>query len=87
MLVHIRKFGCGFVFLNYILVEVSNLDTGKENNMSNEEKILGMLAQLQADMAGMKEQLDWVDERSRRTADLLETVDARSQRTAVLIGG
>lgn len=55
--------------------------------MSNEEKILGMLAQLQADMAGMKEQLDWVDERSRRTADLLETVDARSQRTAVLIGG
>lgn len=67
--------------------------------MNNEEKILEMLAQLQADMAGMrtdmagmktdmagmKEQLDRVDERSQRTADLLETVDERSQRTAVLM--
>jgi len=40
--------------------------------MSNEEKILEMLAQLQTDMAGMKEQLDRVDERSQRTAVLME---------------
>jgi len=40
--------------------------------MNNEEKFLEMLAQLQTDMAGMKEQLDRVDERSQRTAVLME---------------
>jgi len=40
--------------------------------MNKEEKFLEMLAQLQTDMAGMKEQLDRVDERSQRTAVLME---------------
>lgn len=48
--------------------------------MSNEAKILEMLEQMQADMTGMKadmasmkERIDQIDERSQRTAVLLET--------------
>ena len=48
--------------------------------MNNEEKILEMLIQMQADMvdmkadmAGMKERINQIDARSQRTAVLLET--------------
>lgn len=60
--------------------------------MNNEEKILEMLTQLQADMTQLKqnvgqqgELLGTVDERSQQTADLLAKVDERSQRTAILM--
>ena len=47
--------------------------------MNNEEKILELLVQMQsdmagmkADMAGMKERIDQIDERSQRTAVLMD---------------
>lgn len=52
---------------------MSNLDTGKENNMSNEEKILGMLEKMNQRMERMEERIDQIDERSQRTAVLLES--------------
>lgn len=49
-------------------------------NMTNEEKILEMLVQLQTDVSGMKnrlgsmeEQMNQLDDKSQRTAVLLET--------------
>ena len=46
--------------------------------MSNEEKILEMLTQLQSDMTQLKQTVD-------QQGGLLERVDERSQRTAVLM--
>ena len=49
-------------------------------NMTNEEKILEMLVQLQTDVSGMKnrlgsmeEQMNQLDDKSQRTSVLLET--------------
>lgn len=46
--------------------------------MNNEEKILEMLTQLQSDMTQLKQTVD-------QQGELLEKVDDRSQRTAVLM--
>lgn len=40
--------------------------------MSNEEKILDILGQMQTDMADVKKRIDLIDERSQRTAILME---------------
>lgn len=41
--------------------------------MNNEEKVLEMLSKMQRDIAGIKETLEEVDQRSVRTQVLLET--------------
>lgn len=41
--------------------------------MNNEEKVLEMLSKMQRDIAGIKETLEEVDQRSIRTQVLLET--------------
>ena len=41
--------------------------------MNNEEKILEMLTQMQGNIAQMQQRIDQIDERSQRTAVLLET--------------
>lgn len=48
-------------------------DNGRENIMNNEEKILEMLAELMATQRSQGELLARVDERSQRTAVLMET--------------
>lgn len=53
--------------------------------MTNEEKILEMLTQMQGDIASLKETQDRQGQLLEKQGQMIERLDERSQRTAVLL--